>query len=243
MTDKPGFDFTPVSDVASVAENEAPSLYNDPALASVDPADIDEAINLATALQERASGESPKGTPGTGATFEGGPEPAFPSAPGTDGRDEKHPFGYLDPDDPDHDEMMRELKPSTLLNMVCLAGCRHYCEVIDEEPTADPQEWKAVHRMCKCFQDDEGDWDITERTMYACSQFAPKWYDPIGQVRRVLNWIELNHASGVVNAGIIKLRPSVVLGTVASNALKRLGVDIQRKLDIESSDEEEESDA
>lgn len=237
MTNKPSFDFTPISETGPVAQEEPPSIYNDPALAEVDPSELDEAMTLTDSLRDQI--DSPKGEPGSGANFEEVPD--YPCAPGSDERDERHPFGYLDENDPDHDEMLRALKPSSYLNMVCLAGCKHYCEVLDEEPTADAQEWKALHRMCCRFHDDEGDWDITERTMYACSEFTPSPISIIGQVRRVLNWVELQHASGVVNSGLVAYRPSVLLATAISRGLKAVGIDLQRKIDLDDTAEEKEA--
>lgn len=150
----------------------------------------------------------------------------MPYAPGTGPQAERSPFDYLDPNDYEHEEMARKLKPVDAMTLICTVGCRHYHELLDEEPS-ETLERKAVHRMCKFFWDDEGDMDLTEKTMYACSAYSPPWWRPDGQVRRVMSWLERHHARGRISPSTAN-QLSVRIATMAVKALKQLGVDLER---------------
>lgn len=107
------------------------------------------------------------------------------SGPGADERSEKPIFG--EPDEGEH-----ILAPATVMNLQCLAGCRYYSEVLLEEPTMDDQDWSTLRRICRRYQDHEADWDLSEETIYACSEFAPRRrWSFRARLRMLIAWTEL----------------------------------------------------
>lgn len=115
---------------------------------------------------------------------------------------ERHPFK----DGPKEADLDVELNPRTF---VCICGCRYAAEVLDQLPTlGGDKKWLQPHRICTRFHeggDEEGgggEWDLTHQEMFACSEFAPRFYDLRGQARRLGNWVDVWYAREQLIEGI-----------------------------------------
>jgi hypothetical protein len=162
-----------------------------------------------------------------------------PRIPGTDDRTERHPFGYMDPDDPDHEAMLGELQPATAMNLVCMVGpCEHYREVIIDEPTADAAQWSVLRRICRHYQDHESDWDLSEEQIQACSAYDPPWWSLRGRLRKLINRSELALARNTLSPDWGWFIPELAFGLVVSKSLGLVKLYPDRKhIDIARSEE------
>jgi hypothetical protein len=157
-------------------------------------------------------------------------ENGLPLAPGTDGRDESHPF------DPENLEKIRgdyvDVSPQT---MVCVAGrgCAHYEECGDALPTDDHQTWAVPHRICTKFHegnsgdgkdDAGGEGDITDQEMYYCTAFRPRhWWDLRAQLRRIGNFVDVWTARDRLGYGF-SWYPEVIMARLLEPAAIELGL-------------------
>lgn len=72
-----------------------------------------------------------------------------------------------------------EAAPATEEYLVCMAGCRHYCEVLaesDDVTTEGPLH--ELRRYCVRLQAGSELMEIGDAAVLACSFFAPRWWSP-----------------------------------------------------------------
>lgn len=65
----------------------------------------------------------------------------------------------------------------TASHMICLAGpCRHYQEILMDADTTSDRVDVMVARCCSRYHDEDGgEMNLQESSVFACSGYAPRW--------------------------------------------------------------------
>jgi hypothetical protein len=74
-------------------------------------------------------------------------------------------------------QMVLEAPPATEEHLVCMAGCRHYCEVLadsDDVTTGGPMQ--ELRRYCVRLQAGSELMEIGEAAILGCTFFSPRWW-------------------------------------------------------------------
>jgi hypothetical protein len=76
-------------------------------------------------------------------------------------------------------QLSLEAPPATEEHLVCMAGCRHYCEVLadsDDVTTGGPMQ--ELRRYCVRLQAGSELMEIGEAAILGCGFFSPRWWSP-----------------------------------------------------------------